>query len=74
MRITIIGPGSMGRGIATRLLAGGHSVTLVGRDRAGAEKLASELKATGGRSRAGSAPVSNQDGSFSYPMNDFWKA
>jgi len=50
MRITIIGPGSMGRGIATRLLAGGHSVTLVGRDRAGAEKLASELKATGGGS------------------------
>ncbi len=44
MRVTIIGPGSMGRGIATRLLAGGHAVTLVGRDRGQAEALAAELR------------------------------
>lgn len=43
MRVTIVGPGNMGRGIATRLLAGGHAVTLVGRDRARAEALAAEL-------------------------------
>lgn len=54
MRVTIIGPGNMGRGIATRLLAGGHAVTLVGRDRAQAEALAAELRpgAEGGASIA----------------------
>ncbi|HEX8693952.1 MAG TPA: NAD(P)-binding domain-containing protein [Longimicrobium sp.] len=43
MNVTIVGPGNMGRGIATRLLAGGHSVVLVGRDREQAEALAREL-------------------------------
>lgn len=43
MRVTIVGPGSMGRGIAARLLAGGHSVVLVGRDREQAEAAAGEL-------------------------------
>jgi 8-hydroxy-5-deazaflavin:NADPH oxidoreductase len=32
MEITIIGTGNMGRGIATRALAGGHTVTLLGTD------------------------------------------
>lgn len=44
MRVTIVGPGNMGRGIATRLLAGGHSVVLVGRDREQAEALARKLE------------------------------
>ncbi|HEX8274279.1 MAG TPA: NADPH-dependent F420 reductase [Longimicrobiaceae bacterium] len=54
MRVTIIGPGDMGRGIATRLLAGGHDVTLVGRDRGRAEAVAAELAsgAEGGASIA----------------------
>jgi predicted dinucleotide-binding enzyme len=43
MDITIIGTGNMGRGIATRALAGGHSVTLLGTDTAKAEALAGEL-------------------------------
>lgn len=43
MRVTIFGPGNMGRALATRLLAGGHSVTLVGRDPDTAERLAAEL-------------------------------
>lgn len=47
MRVTIIGPGNMGRGIATRLLAGGHAVTLVGKDRAQAEEAASTLRSGG---------------------------
>lgn len=47
MQITVIGPGSMGRGIATRMLAGGHSVTLAGRSREAAERLASELRSSG---------------------------
>jgi 3-hydroxyisobutyrate dehydrogenase-like beta-hydroxyacid dehydrogenase len=40
MEITIIGTGNMARGIATRALAGGHSVTLLGTERAKAQALA----------------------------------
>jgi 8-hydroxy-5-deazaflavin:NADPH oxidoreductase len=43
MDITIIGTGNMARGIATRALAGGHSVTLLGTERARAQSLAEEL-------------------------------
>jgi 8-hydroxy-5-deazaflavin:NADPH oxidoreductase len=43
MNITIIGAGNMGRGIATRLLSGGYSITLVDRDEAQAAKLAQQL-------------------------------
>jgi NADPH-dependent F420 reductase len=52
MQITIVGTGNMARGIATRALAGGHDVTLVGTERAKAESLASEL---GGSAKAGDA-------------------
>ena len=38
MNITIVGAGNMGRGIATRLVAGGHAVTFVGKDPAKAER------------------------------------
>lgn len=44
MNISIIGTGNMARGIATRLLAGGHSITLVGRDMVEANELANELR------------------------------
>src|SRR4051812_28129509 len=50
MDITIIGTGNMARGIATRALAGGHSVTLLGTATEKAEALAAEL---GGNVRAG---------------------
>jgi hypothetical protein len=43
MEITIIGTGNMSRGIATRALAGGHSVTLLGHEAGKAEALANEL-------------------------------
>jgi predicted dinucleotide-binding enzyme len=43
MRVLIIGAGNMGRGIATRFLAGGHQVTLNDIDRATADALATEL-------------------------------
>ena len=49
MKITIVGAGNMGRGIATRALAGGHEVEIVDRDPAQARKLAEEL---GGSARA----------------------
>jgi predicted dinucleotide-binding enzyme len=41
--ITIIGTGNMARGIATRALAGNHSVTLLGTETEKAEALAGEL-------------------------------
>jgi 8-hydroxy-5-deazaflavin:NADPH oxidoreductase len=47
MQITIVGTGNMARGIATRALAGGHDVTLVGTDRAKAEELAGDLGGQG---------------------------
>jgi predicted dinucleotide-binding enzyme len=43
MDITIIGTGNMARGIATRALAGGHAVTLLGREAGKAQALAGEL-------------------------------
>ena len=46
MNITIIGPGNMGRAIATRALSGGHSVTLVGKTLESAQKAADEVRAS----------------------------
>jgi predicted dinucleotide-binding enzyme len=43
MDITIIGTGNMARGIATRALAGGNTVTLHGTDATKASELAAEL-------------------------------
>jgi NADPH-dependent F420 reductase len=43
MNVAIIGTGNMGRGIATRLLAGGHEVTLLDREAGKSEELAREL-------------------------------
>ena len=43
MEITIIGTGNMARGIATRAVAGGHTVTLLGTDADKAQALAGEL-------------------------------
>jgi len=34
MDVTIIGTGNMARGIGTRAIAGGHDVTIVGKDEA----------------------------------------
>jgi predicted dinucleotide-binding enzyme len=50
MEITIIGTGNMARGIGSRAIAGGHSVTLLGTELAKAEALAGEL---GGAAKAG---------------------
>ena len=43
MQITIIGTGNMARGIATRALAGGNAVTLLGTSAEKAQALAGEL-------------------------------
>jgi len=46
MNITIIGAGNMGRGIGTRAVTGGHSVTFVDSDPETAEETAAGVKAT----------------------------
>jgi len=53
MDVTIVGTGNMGRGIATRLLAGGHGVTLLDREVGKAEDLASELGGSVGAGTVG---------------------
>jgi NADPH-dependent F420 reductase len=59
MNVTIVGAGNMGRGVGTRLVAGGHQVEIVDRDLADAQGLAQEL---GGTATAleGSAPLSGE--------------
>ena len=44
MKVTIIGAGNMGRGIGTRLVAGGHSVTYIDRKIEEAKKVATEVE------------------------------
>lgn len=46
MNVTIIGAGNMGRGIGTRLVAGGHAVTFVDANPETAEKTVAEVKAS----------------------------
>ena len=46
MNITIIGPGNMGRAIATRALRGWHSVTFVGKTLESAQKAVDEVRAS----------------------------
>jgi 8-hydroxy-5-deazaflavin:NADPH oxidoreductase len=43
MRVTIIGAGNMGRGIGSRVVAGGHQLEIVDRDPAQARQLAEDL-------------------------------
>jgi NADPH-dependent F420 reductase len=45
MNVTIIGAGNMGRGIGTRMAAGGHSVTFVDNDPETAQNAAADIKA-----------------------------
>jgi NADPH-dependent F420 reductase len=44
MNVTIIGAGNMGRGIGTRAVAGGHSVTFVDANPGNAEKTAADVQ------------------------------
>jgi NADPH-dependent F420 reductase len=46
MNVTIIGSGNMGRGIGTRAVAGGHSVTFVDANPEVAEKTSADVKAS----------------------------
>jgi NADPH-dependent F420 reductase len=52
MDVTIIGTGNMARGIGSRLIAGGHDVTVLGKDTAASEAVVSDIGGDG-RGRAG---------------------
>jgi predicted dinucleotide-binding enzyme len=52
MQITLIGTGNMARGIGSRVLAGGHALTVVGKDAQRAEAVAADL---GGQGSVGTA-------------------
>ena len=43
MEVTIIGTGNMARGIGSRVLAGGHDLTVVGKDSRRAEAVAADI-------------------------------
>ena len=45
MKVTVVGAGNMGRGIATRVLAGGHEVEIVDRDADFAAFVAEDIAA-----------------------------
>ena len=52
MNVTIIGTGNMARGIGRRLIAGGHTVTVLGKETADAEAVVSDI-GSDGEARAG---------------------
>jgi 8-hydroxy-5-deazaflavin:NADPH oxidoreductase len=52
MNVTIIGTGNMARGIGRRLIAGGHNVTVLGKETADAEAVVSD-SGSDGNVRAG---------------------
>jgi NADPH-dependent F420 reductase len=53
MKVTIVGAGNMGRGIATRVVAGGHEAEIVDHDPADAQQLAGELGGSAGALETG---------------------
>jgi NADPH-dependent F420 reductase len=62
MHVTIIGTGNMARAIGSRALAGGHDVTVVGKDEERAEEAAAALHDSGGRGSISTALDSDQPG------------
>jgi 8-hydroxy-5-deazaflavin:NADPH oxidoreductase len=52
MEVTIIGTGNMARGVGSRVLAGGHNLTVVGKDSQSAEAVVADI---GGEGRAKTA-------------------
>lgn len=65
MKITIVGAGNMARGIATRALAGGHTVTVTAKDPGKAVRLVDELRGQatgeGGIAAADASAVDSAD-------------
>ncbi len=47
MHVTLIGTGNMARGLGSRVLAGGHDLTVVGKDAQRAEAVAADIGGEG---------------------------
>ena len=58
MNVTIIGTGNMARGLGERLIAGGHGVTVLGKDLDAAEAVVSDIEAGAKAGRSGD-PISD---------------
>jgi 8-hydroxy-5-deazaflavin:NADPH oxidoreductase len=58
MNVTIIGTGNMARGLGERLIAGGHGVTVLGKDPDAAEAVVSDIEAGAKAGRSGD-PISD---------------
>ena len=64
MNVTIVGAGNMARGIASRLVEGGHTVALIDRNWQKASALAADL----GDGTAGAAEVVSLDRGLANPV------
>src|SRR5215213_9494973 len=53
MDVTIIGTGNMARGLGERLIAGGHGVTVLGKDLDAAEAVVGDIQAGARAGRSG---------------------
>ena len=62
MDVTIIGTGNMARAIGSRVHAGGHDLTVVGKDAESAEEVASELKGAPGDGSVATAVAGDELG------------
>lgn len=60
MNITIIGSGNMARGISTRLVSGGHAVTIHAKDENKGTELADALRANSESAQVSTAVVGSQ--------------
>jgi 8-hydroxy-5-deazaflavin:NADPH oxidoreductase len=60
MDVTIIGTGNMARAIGTRVHAGGHNLTIVGKDAERAEEVATELQEAGGNGSIATAVAGDE--------------
>ena len=61
MNVTIIGTGNMARGVGSRVLAGGHDLTVVGKDAERAEAVAHALGGGGSvKTATGSDPIEGE--------------
>jgi len=60
MKVSIIGNGNMAKGIATRLVSGGHKVVIHSRDIAKGKELAEQLKKVSGTADVSVVPVGSE--------------
>ena len=70
MKVTIVGAGNMGRGIGSRIVAGGNEVELVDRNEEDSQKLATEL----GKLATTSKTVTGEVVVFALPYGEVPKA